>query len=395
MINSELIRYYKKRIIRYMIYPLKLLSTNKRRIMLINDMSPYYADSLKYIGNELCKRKKKFEIIYAGYNLNCYEILRKKGIKHVQLNSFKYFYYGMTSKILVTNSGGISYLPLKTDQFVMNTWHGGGAYKKIGIDMYEDTKMFRNDLRLAAKNTDIVLSTCERFKEVFSRSMLVPPNKFLSIGMPRNDALVKGDKNSRYQIRKKLGLSTVDRMVLFAPTYRKINNDYFDKSIAISYGIDEKMVCKALSEKFGGHWIFAYRYHPCITNRNNMNNKKDVIDLTDYDDMQELLLATDVLINDFSSSIWDFMLTGKPCFIFARDLQEYIRTTELYTPISDWPFMIADNNQQLADNIKNFDEKKYKEKCLEHYKMMGGCENGDATLKACDWIIGKCDDEKK
>lgn len=57
------------------------------------------------------------------------------------------------------------------------------------------------------------------------------------------------------------------------------------------------------------------------------------IDLTDYEDMQELLLAADAMINDFSSSMWDFMLTGNPSFMYAVDLPHYVETTEVYTPV--------------------------------------------------------------
>ena len=117
------------------------------------------------------------------------------------------------------------------------------------------------------------------------------------------------------------------------------------------------MVCDALHERFGGRWIFAYRYHPCIVNREKAKRMENVADFTDYDDMQELLLASDVLINDFSSSMWDFMLTGKPCFTFALDMDHYVETTKLYTPLNEWPFSKARSNEELAENILNFEEK--------------------------------------
>jgi putative glycero-phosphotransferase len=371
------------------------MPVNKNRVLLINDMSPHYNDNLKYIGDELRKRNKGIELIYAGYSLDCVDSLKEKQIKPVQLNSLKYFIYGMTSRVLVTNSGGISYLPLNRNQYVLNTWHGGGAYKKMGIDAYEDTPMFRKDMALASRETDVLLTTCKRFKYAYCKAMLESPEKFWDIGMPRNDILKNGDKEKREKIRRELGLGLEDRLVLFAPTYRKQNDDYFNDSIAISYGIDEMRICNALKERFGGDWIFAYRYHPCIVNKQNIDSSNNVIDLTDYDDMQELLLAADVLINDFSSSMWDFMLTGKPCFIFAKDLQHYIDTTDLYTPVSEWPFSIAESNEELVENIKKFNEKSYAVDCKRHYDLLEGCETGEATQIVCDWIENKCDNQRK
>lgn len=390
MNKSEVFRYCKKIITRIVLFPLKVLPVRKHRVLLINDMSPHYTDNLKYIGEEIRRRNKGVELIYAGYSLKCVDSLKEKQIKPVQLNSIKYFIYGMTSKILVTNSGGISYLPLNRNQYVLNTWHGGGAYKKMGIDMYEDTALFRKDMALASKETDVLLTTCKRFKDAYCNAMLESSDKFWDIGMPRNDCLKNGDNEKRRTVREKLGLDEQDKLVLFAPTYRKQNDDYFNDSIAISYGIDEERTCKALKERFGGNWIFAYRYHPCIVNRQTVKNEKNIIDLTDYDDMQELLLAADVLINDFSSSMWDYMLTGKPCFIFAKDLRYYIETTDLYTPVSEWPFPIAETNEELVENIKAFDEECYESNCKKHYDLLGGCETGEATKIVCDWILEKC-----
>ncbi len=383
---SELFRYLKKVIIRTFLTPLKLIPTKKDRILLINDMSPNYAGNPKYIGEELLRRKCNLDLLYAGHFLKQKDLLKAKGIQPVELNSVKYFIYGMTAKVLITNSGGISYLPLKKNQYVINTWHGGGAYKKIGIDMYGDTYLFRKDLALASKETNLLLTTCEKFKQIYCCAMLEAPEKFWNIGMPRNDCLKNVDITTSEKIRKKIGLMDGVKLVLFAPTYRKAQDNYFNDSIAISYGINEELVCETLKKRFGYKWIFAYRYHPCITNRKEFTLKDNILDLTDYDDMQELLIAADVLINDFSSSMWDYMLTEKPCFIFAEDLDHYIETTELYTPICEWPFPIAKSNQELAENILAFNYEEYKKRCAQHYKSLGGCESGNATELLCNKI---------
>ena len=117
------------------------------------------------------------------------------------------------------------------------------------------------------------------------------------------------------------------------------------------------------------------------------------MDFSNYEDMQDLLIAADVMINDFSSSMWDFMLTGKPCFIFAIDLQHYINTTEVHTPVSEWPFPRATNNEELERNIIGFDEEKYSADCKSHYEMLGGCETGEATKLVCDRIYNVCFEE--
>lgn len=242
---------------------------------------------------------------------------------------------------------------------------------------------------LASKGTDVFMSTCSRFSDVVSESMLIPRDIFWEVGMPRDDRMLNQDQTHRDKIREKLGLAEGEKLILFAPTYRKIDDNYFRDSVAISYGVDCERVCKAMEQRFGGKWRFALRYHPCVTNRADMEDM-GVMDLTDYEDMQDLLCAADAMINDFSSSMWDFMLTGRPSFLFAVDLDHYVKTTKVYTPVSEWPFPQAVNNDELESNILNFDEEAYAEACRHHYESLGGCETGKATELICERIYRRC-----
>lgn len=387
---DELIRYAKKIALRVLLSPIKMVPVKKNRVMLVNDLSRKYAGNPKFVGEGLQRLYPgKFEILVSVNDPSAYTHLEKKGIKVVKFNSPAYFFNSLTCKVFLTNSGGFSYLPMRRSQYVINTWHGGGAYKKCGTDMYNDSKMFCKDLRLQGDHTSLFLSSCGRFTDVVSKSMLVPKEVFWGIGMPRNDVIIHGDEELRQAVREKIGLKEDEKLILFAPTYRKINDSYFKDSIAIAYGVDTKRVCAAMEQRFGGKWRFAMRYHPCVVNRGDMEDI-GVLDLTDYEDMQELLLAADAMINDFSSSMWDFMLTGRPSFLFAVDLDHYVATTAVYTPVSEWPFPQSVNNDELEKNILEFDEEKYAAACKRHYEALGGCETGRATELVCQRIYEQC-----
>ena len=387
---DELKRYVKKLVIRTLLTPLRLLPVKKNRVFLINDLSHKYAGNPKYIAEQLAiDYPGQLEIVVSVKRPEDYDDLRQRGFQVVKFNSWQYFAKAMTSKVFVTNSGGYSYLPLRKSQYAINTWHGGGAYKKCGTDMYSNSPIFRADLKLQARQTGAFLSTCTRFTEEFSRTLIIPKERFWEIGMPRNDMMIHPDESLRQKIREKLGLAEDEKLILFAPTYRKVDDNYFRESIAISYGVDSGRVVKAMEQRFGGKWRFAVRYHPNVVNRQDMNSA-GVMDLTDYEDMQELLLAADAMVNDFSSSMWDFMLTGKPSFMFAADLEHYVATTEVYTPVSQWPFPQSVNNDELEKNILTFDEEKYAADCAQHYAASGGCETGEATKLVCRRIGQLC-----
>jgi CDP-glycerol glycerophosphotransferase len=96
----------------------------------------------------------------------------------------------------------------------------------------------------------------------------------------------------------------------------------------------------------------------------------------------------DVLITDYSSSQWDFALTGKPGFLFTPDLDYYQHEDRgFYTPIDDWPFPYAKTNEELSNLIICFDEDKHRAKVQRHLDLLESCEDGHATEKICDIIM--------
>ena len=72
------------------------------------------------------------------------------------------------------------------------------------------------------------------------------------------------------------------------------------------------------------------------------------------------------------------------------DLEHYIKTTQVYTPVEQWPFPSSTNNDQLEKTILEFDEEAYAAACRRHYEELGGCETGKATQLIGDRIYEKC-----
>ena len=104
-----------------------------------------------------------------------------------------------------------------------------------------------------------------------------------------------------------------------------------------------------------------------------------VSDATFYEDMQELLLCTDVGLTDYSSWIFDFVLSGKPGFIIELGLEEYKSSRGFYYPIDSTPFPIAKDSRELAARIRSFDADKYA-KDRDTFLVARGCmEDGHAS----------------
>ena len=178
---------------------------------------------------------------------------------------------------------------------------------------------------------------------------------------------------------------------MYAPTFR-------DKSTDLSiYSLEMKQLKNALDDRFGGHWVILTRLHPKLKNLKEqfMNKELDyVFDVTDYSDIQELLVSVDSVITDYSSCIYDFMLTRKPGFIFATDIERYNISRGFYYPLESTPFPISKNINELVNNIKNFNYENYIKDVDKFLDGKGCIDNGTASEKVVGLIQNIIESDK-
>ena len=101
------------------------------------------------------------------------------------------------------------------------------------------------------------------------------------------------------------------------------------------------------------------RLHPNIASldTSSLVNDSRVVDVTKYPDMQELMCVADVLITDYSSSMFDFPLLQRPCCLYATDVEDYDRG--FYYKFDELPFPLARTQEQLVSIIESFDADAY------------------------------------
>ena len=347
-------------------------------------MNKKYYCNLKYIYIFLRKNYKNIDIIWVLNSRNDIN----ENIVSCKNNSIKFFYHLMTSKIVLFNSGLPSYVKKRSRQIYIETWHGGGAYKKIDT-VYKNIKNRYEKKRRLNKLNDIdyIISSCEKFSEVFKLDTGVCNAKFLPYGMPRNDMFFDNEKledifNKIYNL---YNIDKTKKIILYAPTFR-------DKGFKNDLDIDR--ILDNLYIKFKTKYVFMLRSHPHIVNKIfKKNNSEDIIDVSSYTDMQELLYVADILITDYSSCMWDFSLMYKPCFIYANDLDSYKNERDFHTPIKEWPFPLSTNSKELISNINSFNSEMYIKDVKKHHEKLGSYENGNATKKICELINNICREE--
>ena len=154
------------------------------------------------------------------------------------------------------------------------------------------------------------------------------------------------------------------------------------------YSFDCSKLIASLEEKFSGKWAILIRLHPVIANiaKYIIEKNENVMDATQYPDSQELILGANAFISDYSSMIFDAAMTNIPCFTYAKDYVEYKNSRGLYYNLEDLPFPLATTNEELMNNIKNFDSDSYHSKWDAFKKQMGLVETDSSAEKIADLV---------
>ena len=349
------------------------------RVVLWSYFGKQYSCNPKYLSEYLEGHCPELRVVWAFEDPDAHADLRARGVEVVRINTARFVRLCLTSRFLITNSELPAWLPIASRQMLINTWHGGGAYKRVGKDFHKASRW--RDLRSAIGRSKpvVYLSSSAAFTQLTLRESFQHTGEVIDSGMPRNDVLVTGpDPQLTASVRTALGVSSKSHIVLYAPTYRE------DRE-ASSYLFDAGLVRAALAETFGGEWTLLLRMHYLVMKE--LPASEDYLDASSYPDMQELLAASDVLITDYSSSIWDFGLTGRPCFLYAPDLEEYDQDRGFYSDIRTWPWPLATSNEQLARNIRRFDENAYARRLARHYDELGSYEHGTACQTVAAYLM--------
>ena len=354
----------------------------KKRVLFVSFRGTRYACNPRYISEELHRLAGDgIEIGWAFHEPEKFRYLEKEGIRVLGDRTTEFLRFALTARVVCVNGYYKPFMPRRRGQFYLRTWHGGGAYKRVG--KYEKLPMLRKMyIGIQQQGADLYLSSSRAFTEMTLRDAFGYRGEVLEKGMPRNDMLINDHFQIAERVRAELNIPENTHIALYAPTFR-----YDEKKEAYAFDFDR--VKRALSERFGGEWVIAYRGHYLAVKEGEKAQFGDV-DVTQYPDMQPLLAAADALFTDYSSSMWDMSLTHRPVFLYCPDLKEYISARDFFTDIHTWPFPLSDNGDELDARIREFDENDYRKRVNKHHKELGSYETGCAARAAAERIMKEC-----
>lgn len=292
-------------------------------------------------------------------------------IRLVKAGGMEYFRDMMTAGMVIYNVGlpSGSLVPKRNGQVWVHTWHGGGSFKvaNMGTEMTSVQKTIRH---MVGRQLDVFLSSNRVFTEAFPEAMEVEPSHFYNTGLPRNDLFFGDHSYCREKVCRYFKIPEEKKLLLFAPTFR--GSFYQAEDVD---NLDYSRVVRALEQRFGGSFAVLERKHHAVKPKIT----EGVYHASDYPDMQELLAAADVLITDYSSSMWDFAMTDKPGFLYIPDLSRFDEKKDFYTPVRQWPYPYAVDMDGMERLIAEYDQEKAVRKKEEYLKLVDCYEKGNAS----------------
>lgn len=325
-----------------------------------------------YIKND--KRFKDYKLIWAFHNPQQFNV---EGAEVIKADSLKYFITALKARVWITNSSverGLNFKGKNT--FYLNTWHGT-PLKNMGSDIASNNTAFtsKTDNKFDAMNAQSKYEA-----DIFSRVFRIPRDSFLEVGLPRNDRLCNYSQEEMRVIREKLDIPLNKKVIIYCPTFREYEKDENNGCV-----LAPPMNLKYWEEKLGDNYVLLFRAHYEVAKVMDIEENDFVRDMTSYPSLNELMIAADVLISDYSSVFFDFSVMDKPMLHFTYDYDKYSSLRGMYFDIRDW-LVGADNEEDLVNLIQNTDYVKEVKKTIG-FRTKYVNYFGSATSKTVNYLL--------
>ncbi len=282
-----------------------------------------YDDSPKAIYIRMLEdsRFNDFKFVWAFIDPSKFSI--PKGVV-VKVDSLKYYIAVLRARVWITNTTmtrALSFEGINT--FSLNTWHGS-AIKKIGRDAAGDSTFVSK----GRSGSDVYLAQGEYDRAIFSRAFGITPERIKVIGLPRNDELADESAQIKKQIiQKSLSIPPGKIVILYAPTFREYVKEGADCVLRIPINWESWEM--ALGDKY----VLLMRAHHAVVKSLDIKENSFIKDVSSYPYLNDLMIASDMLISDYSSIFFDYAILGRPMFCFAYDYDKYNEERGLYFDI--------------------------------------------------------------
>jgi CDP-glycerol glycerophosphotransferase len=359
---------------------LSRLPVKKGSVVFESHLGLSYSDSPKYIYEALRRHKYQGRITWSyAENTNGFP----KDARLVERNSWGYLRALARAEFWVDNQGFPQWMGKRKQATYIQTWHGS-ALKTMGVNTPQVKAMLTAQRKALAKAVGrfdhfLVRGEWDIKTLVEAFEMRAEP---LRVGYPRNDLLVQPDPEERSRkLRARFGFPEDKTVLLYAPTFRNTTGAFkpdFDFA--------------AFAREFGDTHLLLVRAHYLNSVQVPEQARGAVQDVSKYPDVTELFLASDALITDFSSVMFDFALLDRPMLFFAPDHAGYAQDRGTYFDLrAEAPGPYTTTPVEFFDAIRDLSAKdaEYRDARRAFAERYGEYEHGDAAEKVYQRFFAK------
>lgn len=376
----------------------KRIEVDEKLIVFASFNGRSYCDSPKALYNYIINDDKynNYKFIWAFKDIEKHRFLEKnKNTKLVDINSKEFLKILGKAKYWIFNYKIQDFIFPKENQIFVQCWHGT-PLKRLGCDLehfnnaMNSISEIRKRYQMEASKFSYFISpskfATEKFISTWDLKRIDKTDIIIEEGYPRNDFLINYTENDIIKIKQKLNLENINKkIILYAPTYR--DNQH---STQIGYTYETKVDFDMLQQKLSDEYIILFRAHWLVAQDFNFEKYKDfIIDVSNYDDINELYVISDLLITDYSSVFFDFANLKRPILFYMYDLEDYRDNIRgFYLDIEDLPGKIINKEEELVKEIKSVTKHfKYSEKYRQFNEKFNYLDDGQASKRVIEKIF--------
>lgn len=304
---------------------------------------------------------------------------------HYNIENIKRFFeLYTTSRVVIVDDyfRMLNIVPKKDDVKLFQLWHACGAFKTFGF-----TRIGKDGgPRQWAKNHrmyDYAVVSSKNIAKHYAEGFGIPDSCVLPSGVPRTDIFCDSGykEKTRAAFFEKYPQLKNKKIILFAPTFR-------GKGQMSAYYPTDKFNPNEICSALGDEYAIIIKLHPFCKEKYEIDeNLRDrIIDLSNADELNDLLFVTDLLITDYSSVVFEASLLDIPMLFYAFDLDEYIENRDFYYDFKEFiPGKTVFLQDELIKAVQSNDFESEKVEKFKH-KFFDDID-GKSSQRVADKII--------
>ncbi|MDT3344687.1 CDP-glycerol glycerophosphotransferase family protein [Microbacterium aquilitoris] len=305
--------------------------------------------------------------------------------------TLRIIYLLATSEIVLLDDyfGILKSLRMDPRTKVIQLWHAGSGFKSVGYSRFGN--LGSPKLWHPHRQYTFAITGSEHLRHVYAEAFGIEEAAVIPTGLPRVDWFLDPQRRDQFleDFAAEYPQIAGKKVVLFAPTFR-------GRSIYTAFYDYSQIDFDALYDACGDDTVVLFRMHHFVKNPIEIPEqyRDRFFDFTHYPDGLNLLHATDVLITDYSSIIYEFSLLDRPMLFFAPDRVNYAATRGFHRDYGETaPGRVADTFDDVIDALRTGEFEQ--EKVAEFRRLNFDRVDTGAADRVIDWlIIGNPDTEK-